>query len=254
MINTITFSSDLQKILLVDDANVFEFDLNNPKGVIIGTLGGQLAATAGVNSLVARSSESKTFSLPAVAGQWTLLYEAKENRLSVIGADSVNALLGIGNEPTSLPTGAALIQNMRAIGTGDVEGTTVIGTGDVEGTSLVGTGDVEDTNVTSSVDAVNSRTIGTGDVEGTTNIGTGDVEGTSLIGTGDIEGTKLATTADTVNSRNIGTGDVDGTRSLSAALSTGANPAVKWYYLDLNIFALNIRRSDDQLIFHTQPK
>jgi hypothetical protein len=210
MINTITFSSDLQKILLVDDANVFEYDLNNPKGVIIGTLGGQLAATAGVNSLVDRSVESKTFSLPAVAGQWTLLYEAKENRLSVIGADSVNALLGIGNEPTSLPTGAALIQNMRAIGTGDIDGTKITGTDDVAVTSLVGTGDVE--------------------------------------------GSGLTSTADPVNSRSIGTGDVDGTRSLSSTLPTGNNPAIKWYYLDFNTFALNIRRSDDQLIFHTHLK
>ncbi len=210
MINTITFSSDLQKILLVDDANVFEYDLNNPKGVIIGTLGGQLAATAGVNSLVARSIESKTFSLPAVAGQWTLLYEAKENRLSVIGADSVNALLGIGNEPTSLPTGAALIQNMRAIGTGDLEGTSFIGTG--------------------------------------------DLEGTSSIGTGDLEGTNLTSTGEAFNNRNIGTGDLEGTRSLSAVEPNSGNPTVKWYYLDLNKFILNIRRSNDQLIFHTQPK
>jgi hypothetical protein len=210
MINTITFSSDLQKILLVDDANVFEFDLNTPKGVIIGTLGGQLAATAGTNQLADESSESKTFRLPAVAGQWTLLYEAKENRLSVIGADSVNALLGIGNEPTSLPSGAALIQNMRAIGTGDLEGTTLIGTG--------------------------------------------DLEGTSFIGTGDLEGTNLTSTGEAFNNRNIGTGDLEGTRSLSAVEPINGNPAVKWYYLDLNKFILNIRRSNDQLIFHTQPK
>jgi hypothetical protein len=240
MINTITFSSDLQKILLVDDANVFEYDLNNPKGVIIGTLGGQLAATAGVNSLVADSSESKTFSLPAVAGQWTLLYEAKEKRLSVIGADSVNALLGIGNESSAKATGFALIQNMRIIGTDDVEGTLIIGTDDVEGTSVIGTDDVEGTKLASTADALNTR-----------NIGTDDVEGTSAIGTDDVEGTKLTSLA---NTRNIGTDDVEGTRSLSTALPTGANPAVKWYYLDLNKFILNIRRSGDQLIFHSQPK
>lgn len=196
----IAFSSDLQKVLLVDDTNVFEFDLNSPKGITIGILGGQLAAIAGTNVLIDQAtSDSKTFSLPAVAGQWTLLYEAKENRLSVIGADSVNVMLGIGNLPSNLPTGHALIQNMRAIGTGDVEGTTHFGNGDEEGT-------------------------------------------------------RLSSAADLVNSRNIGTGDVEGTRGLSSDSTTDTNPAVKWYYLDLNTFALNIRRSGDQLIFQTQPK
>jgi hypothetical protein len=243
MINTIAFSSDLQKILLVDDANVFEYDLNNPKGVIIGTLGGQLAATAGVNSLVDRSIESKTFSLPAIAGQWTLLYEAKENRLSVIGSDSVNALLGIGNESSAKATGSALIQSMRTIGTDDVEGTKVIGTDDVEGTRVIGTDDVEGT-----------RSIGADDVEGTKAIGTDDVEGTRSIGTDDVEGTKAIGTDDVEGTKSIGTDDVEGTRSLLAALPVDTNPTFKWYFLDLNKFILNIRRSDDQLIFHTEPK
>ena len=254
MINTITFSSDLQKILLVDDANVFEYDLNNPKGVIIGTLGGQLAATAGVNSLVNRSSESKTFSLPAVAGQWTLLYEAKENRLSVIGSDSVNALLGIGNESSAKATGSALIQSMRTIGTDDVEGTKVIGTDDVEGTRVIGTDDVEGTRVIGTDDVEGTRSIGTDDVEGTKAIGTDDVEGTRSIGTDDVEGTKAIGTDDVEGTKSIGTDDVEGTRSLLAALPVDTNPTFKWYFLDLNKFILNIRRSDDQLIFHTEPK
>lgn len=47
MVNTITFSSDMEKLFLVDNGRAIEFDLATNNGVLVGTLRGQITvATA----------------------------------------------------------------------------------------------------------------------------------------------------------------------------------------------------------------
>ncbi|MEN0004676.1 MAG: hypothetical protein AAF798_11045 [Bacteroidota bacterium] len=47
MVNTITLSSDMEKLFLIDDGRVIEFKISEDKGILVGTLNGQITvATA----------------------------------------------------------------------------------------------------------------------------------------------------------------------------------------------------------------
>jgi hypothetical protein len=223
--------------------------LNTPKGIVIGTLGGQLAATSGTDLFDRESKDKKVFNLPLNLGQWTLLYESGSNRLSIVGAQAVAALLGTNNLPPADSTKStakfALIQNMRSVGAGDLDGTS-IGSGDLDGTSI-GSGDLDGTRSIGSGDLDGTRSIGSGDLDGTS-IGSGDLDGTRSIGSGDLDGTRSIGSGDLDGTRSIGSGDLDGTKSIASQEN------INWYYVDLNVFVVRIRRSGELLIIETLPR
>lgn len=50
MLNSVTFSSDMEKLYLIDNGRAISFDLKSPGGILIGTLGDQLVVATGKDS------------------------------------------------------------------------------------------------------------------------------------------------------------------------------------------------------------
>jgi len=107
MLNSISLSSDMKTLYLVDNGRAIPFDLTVPEGVIVGLLGGQLVvATAaapfdplpttpgaaetpvlGDRNLVG-SAEKFTFKA-GENSQYTVSYNEKNKALGVIGVDDL---------------------------------------------------------------------------------------------------------------------------------------------------------------------
>ena len=49
MLNTITLSSDLETLYLIDNNRAIEFPLNSKKGILIGSLNGQITVVSAIN-------------------------------------------------------------------------------------------------------------------------------------------------------------------------------------------------------------
>ena len=103
MVNTITLSSDMETLFLIDDGRAIEYDLGSPKGLLIGTLNGQLTvATAPVDSPNDDDESGATapptdqdgsrtvVKVSTKNAQWSATYNLKTQTLFFIGATDID--------------------------------------------------------------------------------------------------------------------------------------------------------------------
>lgn len=104
MSNTITLSTDMNTLYLIDDERAIPFDLNNGKGVLIGTMLGQVTVVTANGKLeqeaVIKKLDSTKNNLPVKGNQWTVMYNEEVQAMYVIGALDIES--GI-QEPNSTP-------------------------------------------------------------------------------------------------------------------------------------------------------
>lgn len=101
MLNSISLSSDMKTLYLIDNGRAISYDLEAGNGVLIGALGEQLVVasaltpvenvpTTGGSAANSRATANK-ISLPTKAGnQWTLTYTRSTRTLSVIGITDID--------------------------------------------------------------------------------------------------------------------------------------------------------------------
>ena len=103
MVNTITLSSDMKSLYLIDNGRAIEFNLTSSKGILVGTLNGQLTvATAADGSATDDKSEAtappnngdnngrKGIKVATKNSQWTATYYATTQSLFFIGAIEID--------------------------------------------------------------------------------------------------------------------------------------------------------------------
>lgn len=99
MLNSISLSSDMNTLYLIDNGRVIPFDLTVPQGVLVGLLGGQLVVATAVATpsrgdmpLVGtpRAAADNKYTFKAGDNsQYTLHFNAKHSALGIIGMDDV---------------------------------------------------------------------------------------------------------------------------------------------------------------------
>lgn len=101
MVNSVTLSSDMSKLYVIDNGRAIEFDLEVKTGVVLGTLDGQitaataLAATPGTGEGGAVNPDAaarsvKSFKVDVSKGQWTTFFIKEKLTLGVIGATDID--------------------------------------------------------------------------------------------------------------------------------------------------------------------
>ena len=121
MLNSITLSSDMEVLYLIDNGRAIPFKLSAAKGILIGTLGKQLVVATAVDSpeapeppsggagsgdagagaertasaarnLITRPKPTNEFKLPITGKrQWTLVYNKEHEVLAVIGVGDITS-------------------------------------------------------------------------------------------------------------------------------------------------------------------
>lgn len=97
MLNSISLSSDMNTLYLIDNGRAIPFDLRVPQGVLVGMIGGQLVvATAAAPPVLVdapvgtpRSAAQKYTFKAGADSQFTLNFNAKHRALGIIGVDDV---------------------------------------------------------------------------------------------------------------------------------------------------------------------
>lgn len=109
MVNTVSLSSDMQSLFLIDEGRAFAFPLDAVKGVYVGTLKGQISAATALDPATDESNEAKkgkTLKLTTTKSQWTLAYYRKSEVLGIIGATDIDSsLIGATDIDSSLRPG-----------------------------------------------------------------------------------------------------------------------------------------------------
>jgi hypothetical protein len=104
MVNTITFSTDMKKLFLIDDGRAIEFDLTKDNGILLGTLKGQITvatafdfpkpdsdAPAGDTSGNISSSRSSAVAIKLETKDtvWSGVYHRARKVMSFVGATEI---------------------------------------------------------------------------------------------------------------------------------------------------------------------
>ncbi|MEZ5045176.1 MAG: hypothetical protein R2828_35100 [Saprospiraceae bacterium] len=91
MVNSITVSSDMSTLYLIDNGRSIDFPFNNPRGILIGSLKGQLSVATAIDPPTAdETAGSKTIKLPTEGAQWTMFYHIDNGVLGIIGASDID--------------------------------------------------------------------------------------------------------------------------------------------------------------------
>lgn len=87
MTNSITFSSDSERLYLIEEKQVLTFELNQHKAVLVGIVENQLIAASA--NLPDKKSKNKLIQLPVDKKNWQILYKASKKTLIIIGVDDL---------------------------------------------------------------------------------------------------------------------------------------------------------------------
>ncbi len=91
MVNSITVSSDMSTLYLIDNGRSIDFPFNNPRGVLIGSLKGQLSVATAIEPPSAEeNTAAKTIKLPTENAQWTMFYHIDDSTLAIVGATDID--------------------------------------------------------------------------------------------------------------------------------------------------------------------
>ena len=103
MVNTITLSSDMNTLYLIDDERAIPFDLTSGNGVLIGTLLGQVTvATAIVDPKGTKDSslaKDKEQTIELKNSQWTIMFNPENLLFHVVGETEIDFFVSSGNGP-----------------------------------------------------------------------------------------------------------------------------------------------------------
>ena len=100
MTNTITLSSNMDSLILIDEGKATVHLLSHPNGLIIGTLRGQILAGTS-ESLPEAAEILKTITISLEAERWTIFYDRPGRTLNVIGATDIDlGLVGDREAPS----------------------------------------------------------------------------------------------------------------------------------------------------------
>lgn len=105
MINSITLSSDMKVLYLIDDNRAIKFPIDTDDGVLIGAIKGQLAVATALKpeeeeqgggndgaeaERAAAPSTEEVIKVETIAKQWTLTYNQRSRIVSFIGATDID--------------------------------------------------------------------------------------------------------------------------------------------------------------------
>lgn len=98
MINSLTLSSDMKTLYLIDNGRCIDFPLDNKKGIVIGTLLGQVTVVSAIEPIADNATKSASLTrLPVDGNVWTLAYLPKQQASAVIGATEIDFSLRSGS-------------------------------------------------------------------------------------------------------------------------------------------------------------
>lgn len=110
--NTITLSTDMSVLYLIDNGRAIPFSLDTIGGVLIGEVGGQITVVSSMEPFPGGGKDVQTFALEARAvgiplvktakipinkGQWNFLYIRDRKQVCIIGAVDIESSLTEGN-------------------------------------------------------------------------------------------------------------------------------------------------------------
>jgi len=101
MTNTITLSTDMRTLYLIDDDRAIPFDLENSSGVLVGTMAGQVTVISGKGAertLERRLADAARKELPLKDSQWTVNYNPDAQTMFIIGAVEIDASIAVDKE------------------------------------------------------------------------------------------------------------------------------------------------------------
>lgn len=100
MTNTITLSSNMDTLILIDEGKAAVHSLTHPNGLMIGTLRGQIVAGTS-ESLPEAAEILKTITISLETERWTVFYDRTGKTLNVIGATDIDlGLIGDKEAPS----------------------------------------------------------------------------------------------------------------------------------------------------------
>ena len=102
MVNTITLSTDMKTLYLIDDERAIPFDLTKGNGVLVGTLFGQITVATAISSKGTpggKGTKMNEKTLELKGSQWTLMYNSPNELLHVIGEVEIEFFRPTGKEP-----------------------------------------------------------------------------------------------------------------------------------------------------------
>lgn len=106
MINTITLSSDMKTLFLIDDGRAIAFPLDTDNGVLIAAIRGQIVVATAlsqdeeegggaeggeVEGERAKPSTAEIIKLPVDKNQWTFVYRKSTAKVGIIGTVDIDA-------------------------------------------------------------------------------------------------------------------------------------------------------------------
>lgn len=100
MVNSITVSSDMSTLYLIDNGRSIDFPFNNPRGILIGSLKGQLSVATAIEPPTSEEiAAAKTIKLPTEKAQWTMFYNFDNSILGLIGATDIDVAISEPGTP-----------------------------------------------------------------------------------------------------------------------------------------------------------
>jgi len=102
MANTITLSTDMRTLYLIDDDRAIPYNLETSEGVLIGTLAGQVTVISGKGAtptLERRLTNAAKKEIPLKDSQWTVTYNPTAETMFIIGAVEIEASIAVDKEP-----------------------------------------------------------------------------------------------------------------------------------------------------------
>lgn len=121
MDNTITLSTDMNTLYLIDDERAIPFDLTG-KGAVIGALGGQVSVVSASTSKTPFTGDKNNVTrkeFPTKNNQWTVNFNEANVAFHVVGIADVDSFRANPEEADCVKTGYDLakeIVSMRKIG------------------------------------------------------------------------------------------------------------------------------------------
>lgn len=108
MLNTITFSTDMDILYLIDNGRAIPYSLNTIGGVLVGVIKGQLVVVSALEQMPDKGEDDTVFSairersaipipnvkaakIPTERGQWTIAYIRKSQKLCIMGAVDIDS-------------------------------------------------------------------------------------------------------------------------------------------------------------------
>lgn len=106
MINSITLSSDMKTLYLIDNGRAIDFPIDDKVGILIGKIGNQISVATAVNPIEtdegvgdnrgasSRADGRRVIKLSAAAkSQWTMTFHEGTHQLGIIGTTDIDLSL-----------------------------------------------------------------------------------------------------------------------------------------------------------------